>query len=163
MISDFAERLLAWYATNARRLPWRGHPDPYAVWVAEIMLQQTRVETVIPYFERWMARFPTLEALATASQDEVLAAWEGLGYYSRARNLQRAARIVLKEYGGELPHQARELRHLPGIGRYTAGAIASIAFGLDEATLDGNIRRVLARLFDVRQPARSPEGERRLW
>ena len=163
MSSPFAERLLEWYAAHARRLPWRGHPDPYAVWVAEVMLQQTRVETVIPYFERWMARFPTLETLAAASQGEVLGAWEGLGYYSRARNLQRAAQIVVTEHSGELPRQAKALRRLPGIGRYTAAAISSTAFGLDEATLDGNIRRVLARVFDIRQPARSPEGERRLW
>src|SRR3970040_949944 len=107
MSLSLADRLLGWYAQHARSLPWRGHPDPYAVWVAEIMLQQTRVEAVIPYFERWMARFPTLEALAAASQGQVLAAWEGLGYYSRARNLQRAAQIVLKEHNGELPHQGR--------------------------------------------------------
>jgi A/G-specific adenine glycosylase len=127
------------------------------------MLQQTRAETVIPYFERWMERFPTLAALASASQHEVLAAWEGLGYYSRARNLHRAAKMVMAEYGGELPHGKKLLQRLPGVGRYTAGAISSIAFGLDEPALDGNIRRVLARLFDVTEPARSPEGERRLW
>jgi A/G-specific adenine glycosylase len=127
------------------------------------MLQQTRVETVIPYFERWMERFPTLSSLAGASQQEVLAAWEGLGYYSRARNLHRAAQIVVAEHGGELPRDIKELLSLPGIGRYTAGAIAAIAFGLDEPALDGNIRRVLARIFDVSQPARSPAGERRLW
>jgi A/G-specific adenine glycosylase len=127
------------------------------------MLQQTRVETVIPYFERWMSRFPTLEALAQADQQEVLAAWEGLGYYSRARNLQRAAQVVVTEHGGRLPADAQELRRLPGIGRYTAAAIASIAFGADEAALDGNIRRVLARLFDMSEPARRPPGERILW
>lgn len=127
------------------------------------MLQQTRVETVIPYFERWMERFPSILALSRASQQEVLSAWEGLGYYSRARNLHRAAQIVQAEYGGELPHDPATLRRLPGIGRYTAGAIASIAFGLDEPALDGNIRRVLARVFDVTQPARLPAGERRLW
>lgn len=158
-----AKPLLDWYACHARDLPWRGHSDPYAVWVAEIMLQQTQVDTVIPYFQRWMARFPTLRALAEASQQEVLAAWEGLGYYSRARSLHRAARLVVAEYGGELPREVTALRKLPGIGRYTAGAIASIAFGLDEAALDGNVRRVLARLFDVTEPARSPAGERRLW
>lgn len=155
--------LLDWYETHARQLPWRGSADPYAVWVSEIMLQQTRVETVIPYFERWMARFPTVSALATASQQEVLATWEGLGYYSRARNLHLAAQRLEAEQDGQLPRDAKALRRMPGIGRYTAGAIASIAFGLDEPTLDGNIRRVLARLFDVHLPARSPEGERRLW
>jgi A/G-specific adenine glycosylase len=163
MFSTLASKLLNWYSQNSRRLPWRDHPDPYAVWVSEIMLQQTRVETVGPYFERWMQRFPSLPALAQASQQDVLAAWEGLGYYSRARNLHRAAQVVMAEYGGRLPSDAAALRGLPGIGRYTAGAIASIAFGQDEPALDGNIRRVLARVFDVRLPARSPAGEQRLW
>lgn len=156
-------RLLEWYTEHARRLPWRGSPDPYAVWVSEIMLQQTRVETVIPYFERWMRRFPNLTVLAQADQQEVLAAWEGLGYYSRARNLHRAAQAVLAEYEGRLPSDVAMLRKLPGIGRYSAAAIASIAFGADEAALDGNIRRVMARLFDVSEPARGPQGERKLW
>jgi len=160
---DFSIALLNWYSQNARDLPWRKDPQPYPVWVSEIMLQQTRVETAIPYFERWMKRFPTLAALASASQQQVLAAWEGLGYYGRARNLQRAAQIVMDEYGGDLPASRVELSKLPGIGRYTAGAISSIAFGLDAAALDGNIRRVLARLFDVSEPARSPAGEKRLW
>ena len=159
----FTFDLLHWYATNARRLPWRGHPDPYAVWVSEIMLQQTRGETVIPYFQYWMERFPTIPALAAATQQDVLAVWEGLGYYSRARNLHRAAQVVITDYDGELPCDMRALRSLPGIGRYTAGAIASIAFGMNEPTLDGNIRRVFARLFNVQIPARSKEGEARLW
>jgi A/G-specific adenine glycosylase len=163
MFSPLAERLLEWYERNARQLPWRGHPDPYAVWVSEIMLQQTRVETVIPYFTAWMARFPSVAALAAASQQEVLSAWEGLGYYSRARNLHRAAQILVAEYGGVLPRDPEALRRLPGIGRYTAAAIASIAFGADLPALDGNIRRVLARIFDLRLPAKSPAGERRLW
>ncbi|HQN44987.1 MAG TPA: A/G-specific adenine glycosylase [Anaerolineaceae bacterium] len=162
MSAELAEKLLAWYAVNARTLPWRGHPDPYAVWVSEIMLQQTQVDTVSPYFERWMARFPTLEALAAASEQEVLALWEGLGYYSRARNLWRAARQVW-EAGGQMPRTAADLALLPGVGRYTAAAIASMAFGQNEAALDGNIRRVLARIFNVTLPARSPEGERQLW
>ncbi|MGE5249985.1 MAG: A/G-specific adenine glycosylase, partial [Bacteroidota bacterium] len=119
-------------------MPWRGHPDPYAIWVSEIMLQQTRVETVIPYFERWMERFPTIRSLAEASEQDALNAWEGLGYYSRARNLHKAARLVVERHGGGLPRDPLQLRKLPGIGRYTAGAIASIAFGLDEPTLDGN-------------------------
>lgn len=144
-------------------MPWRGHPDPYAVWVSEIMLQQTRVETVIPYFERWMARFPTLQALAQANQHEVLQAWEGLGYYSRARSLHSAAQKVVGELGGEIPTQAAELRRLPGVGRYTAGAIASIAFGRDEPALDGNIRRVLARLFNVELQLGSPSAEQHFW
>jgi A/G-specific adenine glycosylase len=163
MPTEIARRLLDWYAGAARSLPFRGHPDPYAVWVSEIMLQQTRVETVIPYFNRWMSRFPSIAALAAADEQEVLQAWEGLGYYSRARNLHRAARQVVSEYGGELPPTRAELEQLPGIGRYTAGAIASIAFGQDEPALDGNIRRVFARLYDLAIPARSPQGDRLLW
>ena len=162
-LSEFTVELLAWYARHARDLPWRGINDPYAVWVSEIMLQQTRVETVIPYFKRWMGFFPDLVSLAKASQQEVLAAWEGLGYYSRARNLHRAAQIVVQEMGGELPRDPQALSRLPGIGRYTAGAIASLAFGADAPALDGNIRRVLARVFNLTEPARSPAGERRLW
>jgi A/G-specific adenine glycosylase len=127
------------------------------------MLQQTRVETVIPYFLRWMQRFPGLEVLAGSSQQDVLAAWEGLGYYGRARNLFKAAQLVMQDYAGQLPSEVHLLRKLPGIGRYTAGAIASIAFNRDEPTLDGNIRRVLARYFNVSEDARSPTGERRLW
>ena len=127
------------------------------------MLQQTRVETVIPYFERWMQRFPTIAALAAASQQEVLGAWEGLGYYSRARNLHRAAQMVRQEFDGRLPEDMRLLRKLPGVGRYSAAAIASIAFGQDEPTLDGNIRRVLARYFNVSEQAGSPAGEKLLW
>ncbi len=163
IFSPFAAALLDWYAQHARPLPWRRNRDPYAIWVSEIMLQQTRVETVIPYYARWMARFPTLESLAQASQQEVLSLWEGLGYYSRARNLHRAAQIVVAEQHGELPRTLADLARLPGIGRYTAGAIASIAFNQDTPALDGNIRRVLARVFNVTEPARSPQGERRLW
>ena len=163
MTTSFADTLLSWYAKNARELPWRGHTDPYAVWVSEVMLQQTRVETVIPYFERWMARFPTVEALAAATQQDVLNLWEGLGYYSRARRLHRAAQIVVAEYEGELPADVDKLRDLPGIGRYTAAAIASIAFNLDEAALDGNIRRVLARVCHVSEVVSSGQGKRILW
>lgn len=163
MYSPITDRILNWYTKNARRLPWRGSSDPYVVWVSEIMLQQTRVETVEPYFERWMRRFPTLASLAQARQIEVLSVWEGLGYYSRARNLHQAAQIVMNEYGGKIPSDPKLLRKLPGIGRYTAGAIASLAFGLDEPVLDGNVRRVLSRLFNVSEPIRSPEAERRLW
>jgi A/G-specific adenine glycosylase len=159
----FTKQLLRWYTKHARSLPWRDHPDPYTTWVSEVMLQQTRVETVIPYFERWMQRFPTVAALASASLQEVLRVWEGLGYYGRARNLHRAARLVVQEYDGALPADMRLLRKLPGIGRYTAAAISSIAFGCDEPTLDGNIRRVLARYFNVGEDSRSTAGERRLW
>ena len=161
-LTSFAKSLLKWYRTHARQLPWRGQNDPYAIWVSEIMLQQTRVETVIPYYQRWMERFPTLHHLAEAPLQEVLAAWEGLGYYSRARNLHQAAQLIVSR-GGVIPHTANALRKLPGVGRYTAGAIASIAFGENTPALDGNIRRVLARLFNVEEPARSPVGEARLW
>jgi A/G-specific adenine glycosylase len=163
MPTQITIRLLEWYSRHARSLPWRDHPDPYAVWVSEIMLQQTQVAAVIPYFERWMARFPTLESLAGSPLEKVLQSWEGLGYYSRARNLHRAAQMVIYEHGGQIPSERLQLETLPGIGRYTAAAIASMAFGQDEAALDGNIRRVLARLFDLREPARSPAGERQLW
>lgn len=163
MLSPISSQLLAWYGPNQRKMPWRGHPDPYAVWVSEIMLQQTRVETVTGYFERWMAHFPDIQALASASQQDVLSQWEGLGYYARARSLQRAAQIVMEQYGGQIPQTQESLRKLPGVGRYTAAAIASIAFGQDVPTLDGNIRRVLARLFNLEIPARSPAGEEQLW
>lgn len=155
--------LLNWYHIHRRTLPWRDHPDPYAVWVSEILLQQTRVETVIPYFEKWMKLFPNVTSLANASEQEVLNAWEGLGYYSRARNLHKAAKLVAEKFNGQLPRDLTELRSLPGIGRYTVGAIASMAFGMDEPTLDGNLRRVFARLFDVSEFADSPAGEKILW
>jgi A/G-specific adenine glycosylase len=155
--------LLKWYAKHGRTMPWRDHPDPYAVWVSEIMLQQTRVETVIPYFEKWMKLFPDVKSLANAKERDVLNAWEGLGYYTRARNLHKAAKIISSDFNGKLPRDPQALRQLPGIGRYTAGAIASIAFKTDEPTLDGNIRRVFARLYDVTEFADSPAGEKVLW
>jgi len=161
--NDFATRLLEWYAAQARDLPWRHSRDPYAIWVAEIMLQQTQVETAIPYFERFMARFPTVQALAAASLDDVLKAWEGLGYYARARNLHAAARRVVAEYGGRIPADAEALAQLPGIGRYTAGAILSIAFNRDTPALDGNVRRVLCRVLHIIEDPRKPRVERRLW
>jgi A/G-specific adenine glycosylase len=127
------------------------------------MLQQTRVETVIPYFQRWMEHFPTIRDLADSSEQSVLALWEGLGYYSRARNLHKAAKILVEQYNGRLPPDLDALRRLPWIGRYTVGAIASMAFGLDEPALDGNIRRVLARVFNISLPANSSAGEKSLW
>jgi len=163
MTTQLSRQLLTWYDQNARRLPWRGETDPYRILVSEIMLQQTRVETVIPYYQRWLERFPTLEDLANAPAQTVLQAWEGLGYYSRARNLQRAAQAIVNELGGRFPSDRSGLERLPGVGRYTAGAIASIAFGLDEPALDGNIRRVFSRVFNLEAPARSPQGERQLW
>ncbi len=161
--NDLAEPLLAWYAVSARELPWRGSADPYAIWVSEIMLQQTRVETVIPYFQRWMEKFPTLETLAQAPLQDVLSTWEGLGYYGRARNLHKAAQLVQRDYAAKIPNDTHILRKLPGIGRYSAGAIASIAFGADEPALDGNIRRVLARLFNIADPVGSPAADQHFW
>jgi A/G-specific adenine glycosylase len=162
-MNRLSSKLLAWYQANKRTPPWRDHPDPYAVWVSEIMLQQTRVETVIPYFEKWMRQFPDINTLANASEQDVLSAWEGLGYYSRARNLHKAAKIVAEQYNGELPRDLDALRKLPGIGRYTLGAIASMAFGMDVSALDGNIKRVYARIFDVIEPVDSVVGEKLLW
>jgi len=155
--------LLTWYDGHARRLPWRGVDDPYAVWVSEVMLQQTRVETVIPYFKRWTERFPDISSLAAAGEQEVLAAWEGLGYYARARNLWRAARRLVESGSTRLPEDPHALEKLPGVGRYTAGAIASIAFGVDAAALDGNIKRILARVYDLDLPVDRPQGVKRLW
>lgn len=149
---SFSHDLLFWYDNNARHLPWRSFPVPYRVWVSEIMLQQTRVETVLPYFERFLNRFPDLETLATASQEEVLRLWEGLGYYSRARNLLKAAREIYSDYDGQIPSRAKELERLPGIGYYTAAAIASIAFGEPVAAVDGNIKRIYSRILALNQP-----------
>ena len=162
-MSSFSAPLLIWYAENAREMPWRGIADPYAIWVSEIMLQQTQVATVRPYYVRWMSRFPDVKALAAADQQEVLSCWEGLGYYSRARNLHRAAQEVVDSYRGRLPNTAAGLRELPGIGPYTAGAIASLAFGLDEAVVDGNVARLLSRLFDLETPIDTSAGQKALW
>ena len=140
------EPLLGWYRENRRPLPWRAEPAPYRVWVSEIMLQQTRIEAVIPYYERFLAELPDAAALAAVSEERLLKLWEGLGYYSRARNLKRAAERIVADFGGELPADAAALRSLPGIGDYTAGAIASIAFGLPEPAVDGNVLRVVMRL-----------------
>jgi A/G-specific adenine glycosylase len=161
--SALHDALIAWFGANAEHLPWRRSRDPYTVWVSEIMLQQTQVGTVIPYFERFMARFPTVSALAAAPLDTVLKLWEGLGYYSRARNLHRAAQIVVAEFGGQLPPDPAALRRLPGIGRYTAGAIASLAFGADAPILDGNVIRILTRLFDLPDDVRQSATQGRLW
>jgi A/G-specific adenine glycosylase len=154
--------LLAWYDTHRRDLPWRtasgAAPDPYRIWISEVMLQQTRVEAVRPYFARWVERFPTLESLAAADHEDVMKAWEGLGYYSRARNLHRAVREVKERYGGRVPEDPALFRALPGVGRYTGGAVLSIAFGQQEPVVDGNVRRVFARLTDDPQPK-----DRDLW
>jgi A/G-specific adenine glycosylase len=147
----FRAALLSHYDAHARDLPWRGESDPYRVLVSEVMLQQTRVETVKGYYDRWLERFPDVGSLADASEDDVLKAWEGLGYYRRARNLHRAAAVV-RERGGSLPRDQAELRALPGVGEYTAGAVASIAFGEAVPAVDGNVRRVLARLMGEAAP-----------
>ena len=154
--------LLAWYEKNARELPWRRDVTPYRVWVSEIMLQQTRIEAAKGYFERFTAAFPTVQALAAAERDRVMKLWEGLGYYSRARNLHEAAGIVVSDHGGELPADYAALRALPGIGDYTAGAIASIAFGLPEPAVDGNVLRIGARLTACEQSIGSEKIKKQL-
>lgn len=145
--------VLAWYDANRRDLPWRRSTDPYRVWIAEVMLQQTRVDTVTSYYQRWLAAFPDITSLAAGELDDVLKQWEGLGYYSRARQLHRAARLVRERYAGKLPADYAALRALPGIGDYTAGAIASIAYNQPTPAVDGNVRRVIARLFDIAEPS----------
>jgi A/G-specific adenine glycosylase len=140
-------KILAWYEAEKRDLPWRRSLDPYRVWISEIMLQQTRVETVIPYYERFLSHFPTVQALAEAETDQLLNLWAGLGYYSRARNLQAAARDIVSRFGGKLPERLEDLRSLKGIGAYTAAAVASIAYGQPYAAIDGNLERVFARLL----------------
>lgn len=155
--------LLAWFDREARDLPWRRTKDPYAVWVSEIMLQQTRIDQGMPYFERFMTAFPDVQTLAAAKDESVLKLWEGLGYYSRARNLHRAARIVAHDRGGRFPASAEEWQYLPGVGRYTAGAIASIAYGEPVPVLDGNVIRVLSRLFDIEASTDDTATRHRLW
>ena len=162
-MSQVRRALLAWYQRHKRDLPWRRTRDPYAIWLSETMLQQTRVDTVIPYYERFLARFPTVQALADAEPDAVTQLWSGLGYYSRARNLHAAARKIATEHGGELPSDVAALRELPGVGRYTAGAVASIAFDRAAPIVDGNVARVLARLMDLRGELTSPVMQARLW
>jgi A/G-specific adenine glycosylase len=147
--STIRRKLLRWYATHKRDLPWRRTGDPYAIWVAETMLQQTQVKTVLPYYARFMESFPTVEALHRAPLQRVLRLWSGLGYYRRAENLKKAARDVIRQHGGKLPDRHDQLRALPGIGDYTAGAILSIAFEQPHPAIDGNVRRVFSRLFRV--------------
>lgn len=159
---NFTKTILAWYDQGHRDLPWRRTRNPYAIWVSEIMLQQTRAETVISYYERFLARYPTVRDLAQAPEEELLKAWEGLGYYSRARSLQRAAQAIVSDYGGQLPADLEKLRALPGIGDYTAGAIASIAFGIPAAAVDGNVERVLCRWDAVMEEVGTPAVRRRI-
>ncbi len=162
--TPFATRLIAWFRLAGRRdLPWQRNPSPYRIWVSEVMLQQTRVDTVVPYFQRFMARWPTLEALAAAQEDEVLALWSGLGYYSRARNLLAAARVVVERHAGILPCELGALTALPGIGRSTAGAILALAHGRRAVILDGNVKRVLARHRGIQGWPGRADVSRALW
>jgi A/G-specific adenine glycosylase len=162
--SSFAAKLIAWQKRHGRRgLPWQGTRDPYAIWIAEIMLQQTRVATVIPYYERFLARFPDIATLADSGLDDVLRLWSGLGYYSRARNLHRAARSISENHGGAFPSRFEDVAALPGIGRSTASAICVFAYGARKAILDGNVKRVLARCFGVAGYPGEKRVADRLW
>jgi A/G-specific adenine glycosylase len=161
--SAMRRKLKSWYRKHGRELPWRNQPDPYRVWVSEIMLQQTTVTAVIPYYERFFERFPDVETLAEARQEEVLSLWEGLGYYSRARNLHKAARVIVEEHNGTFPDSAELLQSLPGIGRYTAGAIASFALGQSAPIVEANTLRLDARLLGMTDDPRSSAGQQRLW
>ncbi|HSV62647.1 MAG TPA: A/G-specific adenine glycosylase, partial [Chthoniobacterales bacterium] len=161
--SSFRRALLSWYRKNARDLPWRRTSDPYAILVSEVMLQQTQAATVVPYYNEWLRRFPTVAALATASEDDVLHAWQGLGYYSRARNLRAAAIAITKKHGDWFPDSPDIIRELPGIGRYTANAIATFAFDHAVPIVEANIARVLARVFDLQTPIDTSAGREQLW
>jgi len=160
---QFQKKLLSWYNQRSRPLPWRETRDPYKIWVSEVMLQQTQVKTVEAYYERFISRFPSVEDLARAAPDEVMKYWEGLGYYGRARHLHRAARDIVDRFDGRVPDSFEDLISLPGVGRYTAGAISSIAFGKPEAVLDGNVIRVLARMFQVTDDVRKASTQKMLW
>ncbi len=161
VVSDLRQGLLDWYGQWGRDLPWRQTCDPYSIWVSEIMLQQTQVKTVIPYYDRWLTQFPTIATLAAADQQPVLKAWQGLGYYARARNLHRSAQVVMQHHGGQFPHNLEEVLKLPGIGRTTAGGILSAAFNQPVAILDGNVKRVLARLVALPTPV--AQASQHLW
>ena len=159
---NFTQTILSWYDQGHRDLPWRRTQDPYRIWISEIMLQQTRAETVVSYYELFLARYPTVQDLASAPEEELLKAWEGLGYYSRARSLQKAAKEIVARYGGQLPADLEKLRALPGIGDYTAGAIASIAFGIPAAAVDGNVERVLCRWDAIKDEVGTPTVRRQI-
>ncbi|PJF21952.1 MAG: A/G-specific adenine glycosylase [Phototrophicales bacterium] len=164
MSAEFASELLQWFDKTAAQLPWRTvRPDPYHVWLSEVMLQQTQVETVIPYYKRFLKSYPTIYELAHANLDEILKQWEGLGYYSRARHLHKTAQIIVQQLDGQFPQTAADLQKLPGIGRYTAGAIASIAFGEAAPVLDGNVIRVFTRLLDLADDITQTSTKKYLW
>lgn len=160
-ISQFQQDLINWYHKEKRDLPWRRERDPYKIWVSEIMLQQTRVDTVIPYFNRFMEQFPTIESLAEADEEAILKAWEGLGYYSRVRNLQSAVREVAAEYGGKVPADKNAFLSLKGVGPYTGGAVLSIAYGLPEPAVDGNVMRVMSRLLTMWDDIAKPSSRKK--
>ena len=160
--SEFTRAVLAWYDGGHRDLPWRHTKDAYRIWISEIMLQQTRAETVGSYYNRFLERYPTVQARCDAPEEDVLKSWEGLGYYSRARSLQKAARMIVSEFGGELPCDVDQLRSLPGIGDYTAGAIASIAFGIPAAAVDGNVERVICRYYAIEDEVGTPAVRRKV-
>lgn len=159
---NFTNTILGWYDQGHRDLPWRRTQDPYRIWISEIMLQQTRAETVVSYYERFLARYPKVQDLASAPEEELLKAWEGLGYYSRARSLQKAAKAIVSQYDGQLPADLNKLRALPGVGDYTAGAIASIAFGIPAAAVDGNVERVLCRWDAITDEVGTPAVRRQI-
>lgn len=161
--NELRRSLLAWFSSNARPLPWRQHYLPYHVWISEIMLQQTQAERGVAYFKRWIARFPDIASLAAAPEEEILKSWEGLGYYSRARNLQVAAKRIVQIHGGELPDRLSALEALPGIGKYTARAILSVAFQQDYPVVDGNVERLFARLFAIDEPVKTTASQARIW
>lgn len=163
VVETIRRQLLAWYRRSQRALPWRSTRDPYRIWISEIMCQQTQVDTVIPRYHRFLERFPDVAALASASEESVCEEWAGLGYYRRARNLHRAARWIAEEGGGEFPSDAKSLQRLPGVGRYTAGAIASIAFSEAAPLVDGNVARVLSRVFELDEPPDSTTATHQLW
>src|SRR5205807_3497460 len=160
--TEVRSRLLTWYAANRRDLPWRRTGNPYHILVAEYLLQRTRIVSGTPYYERFLRKFPTVQNLAAAPLDDVLAVWEGLGFYGRARSLHAAARAIVERHGGEIPQSFEELNALPGVGPYTAGAVGSIAFGLPVPAVDGNVTRVIARLFRIRSDVTRPPARRRL-
>ncbi|HTI97272.1 MAG TPA: A/G-specific adenine glycosylase [Dongiaceae bacterium] len=162
-IESLVKALLKWFAASARELPWRRTRDPYAIWVSEIMLQQTQVKTVIPYWERWLRELPTVAALASASPDKIHKLWEGLGYYTRVRNMQKAAQQIVRDHVGQFPNDFAAVLALPGIGRYTAGAICSIAFNQPTPLLDGNVIRVLTRVFGIATDPKEKTTNARLW
>ncbi len=162
-VREFQRKLLLWFSKHKRPLPWRLHGNPYRIFVVEIMLQQTQIKTVLPYYARWLKTFPDVKTLAEAPLDQVLKLWEGLGYYTRARNLHKAAQIIVEKFNGKIPSDLESLRSLPGIGRYTAGAIASIAFQKSVPLVDGNVARVLSRVFNLKKDISKPDTQKTLY